>query len=73
MAFGWFATPERNAAGPGPDPAGMQRQGAKPPRRNRIFFITKPGNQESSKRFHGVLASLWNCFLLRLCAFASLR
>src|ERR1017187_7562066 len=34
------------------------------------FFITKPGNQESSKRFHGFRASLWNCFWLRLCVFA---
>jgi hypothetical protein len=59
--------------GGGPDSVGIQRQGAKPPRRNRIFFITKPGNQESSNRFHGFLASLWNCFLvapLRLCVFA---
>jgi hypothetical protein len=40
-------------AGLGPDSVGIQRQGAKPPGRNRIFFITKPGNQESSKRFHG--------------------
>src|ERR1039458_1768934 len=28
----------------------IQRQGAKPPRRNRILFITKPGNQESPER-----------------------
>src|ERR1017187_7962153 len=56
--------------GGGPDSVGIQRQGAKPPRRNRILLITKPGNQESSKRFHGVLASLWNCFWSRLCALA---
>src|ERR1039458_4061079 len=60
-------------AGPGPSAAGIQRQGAKPPRRNRIFFMTKPGNQEASKRFHGFRASLWNCFGSRLCVFASLR
>src|ERR1017187_9260938 len=38
-----------------------------------FFLITKPGNQEPAKRFHGFLASLWNCFWSRLCAFASLR
>jgi hypothetical protein len=37
------------------------------------FFITKPGNQEASKRFHGFRASLWNCFESRLCALAALR
>ena len=71
MAFGWFATPERNAAGPGPDSVGIQRQGAKPPRRNRIFFMTKPGNQESSKKSHGFLPSL--CGIVFGRAFAPLR
>ena len=55
------------------DADGIQRQSAKPPRRNRIFFITKPGNQESAERFHGFRASLRNCFWSRRCAFASLR
>ena len=47
-----------------------RRKAAKP---QSDFFITKPGNQESSERFHGFRASLWNCFWSRLCAFASLR
>jgi hypothetical protein len=50
---------------------GIQRQGAKTPRRNWIFFITKPGNQESSEKSHGFLASLCGIVLGR--AFAPLR
>src|ERR1039458_74606 len=45
-------------AGPGPSAAGIQRQGAKPPRRNRIFFYyetRKPGIIEKISWCPGLL------------------
>jgi hypothetical protein len=50
---GTTATPGRDRVQPEFNAKAQSRQDA-----IGFFFITKPGNQESSKRFHGVLASL---------------
>jgi hypothetical protein len=38
-------------AGPGPDSAGIQRQGAKLPRRNRIFLLRNQETKNHRKDF----------------------
>ena len=70
LAFGWFAASECNAAGLGMDFVGIQRQGAKPPRRNRIFLLR---NQETRNHQKDFMVSGLPYGIVFGCVFASLR
>jgi hypothetical protein len=63
----------RHSRAPGADTDGIQRQGAKPPRRNRISFYyetRKPGIIEKISWFPGFLMELFWVAPLRLGGFA---